>query len=52
MRSSGAWRSIVAPLVMFLLLMRVSGVALLVRDIGKRRPGYVDYLRRTNAFFP
>jgi steroid 5-alpha reductase family enzyme len=37
---------------MSLLLLRVSGVSLLERDIGQRRPGYAEYVRRTNAFFP
>jgi steroid 5-alpha reductase family enzyme len=40
------------PLVMSILLMRVSGVALLERDISTRRPGYAEYVRRTSAFFP
>ena len=34
------------------LLMRVSGVTLLEKDIGERRPQYAQYVRRTNAFFP
>jgi steroid 5-alpha reductase family enzyme len=34
------------------LLLKVSGVALLEKDIGDRRPDYNDYVRRTNAFFP
>jgi steroid 5-alpha reductase family enzyme len=50
--SSGAWWSIVGPLTMSLLLMRVSGVTLLEKDIGERRPAYAEYVRRTNAFFP
>jgi len=50
--SAGAWWSIVGPLLMSLLLMRVSGVRLLEKDIGERRPKYADYVRRTNAFFP
>jgi steroid 5-alpha reductase family enzyme len=37
---------------MSVLLLRVSGVTLLERDIGQRRPGYAEYIRRTNAFFP
>jgi steroid 5-alpha reductase family enzyme len=37
---------------MSLLLMQVSGVTLLEKDIGERRPGYEDYVRRTNSFFP
>jgi steroid 5-alpha reductase family enzyme len=50
--AAGAWWSIVGPLLMSVLLMRVSGVTLLEQDIGERRPGYTDYIRRTNAFFP
>jgi steroid 5-alpha reductase family enzyme len=37
---------------MTFLLMRVSGVTLLERSIGDRRPGYAAYKRSTNAFFP
>lgn len=50
--AGGAWWSIVGPALMSTLLMRVSGVTLLEKTIGKRRPGYEDYVRRTNAFFP
>jgi steroid 5-alpha reductase family enzyme len=49
--AGGAW-TIVAPLLMTVLLLRVSGVALLEQDIGERRPAYADYIARTNAFFP
>lgn len=44
--------SIAGPIVMSILLLRVSGVALLEKDIAERRPGYADYVRRTSAFFP
>jgi steroid 5-alpha reductase family enzyme len=37
---------------MTLLLLKVSGVTLLEKDIGERRPGYADYVRRTSAFLP
>ena len=50
--SAGAWWSLPGPLLMSLLLLRVSGVALLEKDIGERRPQYAEYARRTNAFFP
>jgi steroid 5-alpha reductase family enzyme len=50
--SAGAWWSLLGPLLMSVLLMRVSGVALLEKTIGRRRPEYQDYVRRTNAFFP
>lgn len=44
--------TVAGPLLMSFLLMRVSGVAMLERTIGRRRPGYEDYVRTTNAFFP
>lgn len=50
--SAGAWWSLPAPLLMTLLLLKVSGVALLEKDIAQRRPHYAGYMARTNAFFP
>ena len=50
--AAGAWWTIVGPLIMSFLLLRFSGVRLLERDIGERRPAYAEYVRRTNAFFP
>jgi steroid 5-alpha reductase family enzyme len=47
----GAW-TIVSPLLMTVLLLRISGVTLLEQDISMRRPGYADYAGRTNRFFP
>ncbi len=44
--------AIVGPIVMTFFLLRVSGVAMLERSITKRRPGYDEYMRKTNAFFP
>lgn len=49
---AGEWWTLFAPLLMTLLLLRVTGVTLLERDIGERRPAYRDYVERTNAFFP
>ena len=49
---AGAWWTVFSPVIMTVLLLRVSGVALLERDIGERRPAYRDYVARTNAFFP
>jgi steroid 5-alpha reductase family enzyme len=34
------------------LLLKISGVALLEKDIAERRPAYRQYMQRTNAFFP
>lgn len=50
--SAGGWWSIASPLLMTYLLYKVSGVALLERDIHERRPAYRDYIARTNAFLP
>jgi steroid 5-alpha reductase family enzyme len=49
---AGGWWTVFSPLLMSLLLLRVSGVTLLERDIGERRPAYRDYVRRTSTFFP
>jgi steroid 5-alpha reductase family enzyme len=38
--------------VMTILLTRVSGKAMLERDIAQRRPQYADYIERTSGFFP
>ena len=50
--AAGGWWSIVSPLLMSFLLLNVSGVVLLEKDISQRRPAYRDYITRTNAFFP
>jgi steroid 5-alpha reductase family enzyme len=46
------WASLPGPALMTFLLLRVSGVALLERSIGKRRPGYAEYVERVPAFVP
>ncbi|WP_296898577.1 DUF1295 domain-containing protein [Thiohalocapsa sp.] len=50
--AAGAWWTIIGPILMTYLLLRVSGVALLEQDMRHRRPTYQDYIHRTNAFFP
>ena len=49
--AAGAWWTLVGPLVMSFLLLRVSGVTLLEQGM-KSRPGYEAYVRRTSTFFP
>lgn len=48
----GGFWSIVGPITMTVLLTSVSGVPMLERKIGERRPGYDEYARRTSAFLP
>ncbi len=50
--AAGGWWTLLSPVLMSLLLLKVSGVALLEKTITERRPEYADYVRRTNAFFP
>ena len=50
--ASGYWWSIVSPLLMTILLLKVSGVSLLESTISERRPEYASYCKTTNAFFP
>ena len=45
------WTAI-GPILMSILLTRVSGVALLERSLLTRRPRYAEYVQRTSAFFP
>ena len=47
----GAW-GLIGALVMNILLLRVSGVALLERSLRKRKPAYEAYAERTSAFVP
>jgi steroid 5-alpha reductase family enzyme len=49
--AAGGWWTVLSPLAMTVLLMRVSGVTLLESALAKR-PGYQDYIARTSAFFP
>ena len=49
--SGGAW-TILSPILMAFLLLKVSGVTMLEKDISNRRPKYDAYKKRTNAFFP
>jgi steroid 5-alpha reductase family enzyme len=50
--AAGGWWTVFSPILMTILLLKVSGVALLESTIAERRPAYADYVRRTNAFFP
>lgn len=48
----GAAWTLVAPVLMTVLLLRVSGVSLLEHDLRQTKPGYASYLSRTSAFVP
>ena len=46
------WWTIISPILMTWLILRVSGVSLLERGLRKRRAGYDAYAARTSAFIP
>lgn len=50
--AGGGWWSLFSPIVMTFFLLRVSGVALLEKDLKDAKPGYQDYIRKTSAFVP
>ncbi|MCP5144508.1 MAG: DUF1295 domain-containing protein [Gammaproteobacteria bacterium] len=50
--ASGAAWTVIAPLLMTVLLLKVSGVSLLEKDIHQRRPAYRHYIETTSAFIP
>ncbi len=47
----GAWTAY-SPILMTVLLLRVSGVAMLERTQVKTKPEYRDYVQSTSAFIP
>jgi steroid 5-alpha reductase family enzyme len=49
---TGAWWTIVGPLLLTYLLLKFSGVTLMEQTIVERRPAYRAYMVRTNAFVP
>ncbi len=46
------WATAVGPALLTLLLVRVSGVAMLDELLRRTKPGYADYIQRTPAFLP
>jgi len=49
--AAGGWWTIFSPVLMTLLLLRVSGVSLLEKSL-ETRPGYKEYVEKTSAFIP
>lgn len=49
---TGAWWTVVGPLLLTYLLLKFSGVTLLEQTIVERRPAYRAYIARTNTFIP
>ncbi|MFM0730652.1 DUF1295 domain-containing protein [Paraburkholderia sediminicola] len=47
-----AWFTLLPPLLMAFLLLKLSGIPLLEESMAKRRAGYADYMRTTSALIP
>jgi steroid 5-alpha reductase family enzyme len=52
LNSGVAAAGVIGPLVMSILLMRVSGVGPLEKQMHETKPAYRDYTMRTSPFFP
>jgi steroid 5-alpha reductase family enzyme len=50
--STGGWWVFLSPLIMTLLLLKVSGVTLLEKSLKGTKPQYKEYVEKTSAFFP
>ena len=46
------WWTIISPIVMTVVLTKMTGIPLTEASIMKARPGYRDYIARTNSFIP
>jgi len=50
--AAGGWWTIFSPIIMTILLLRVSGVTLLEKTLATTKPGYKEYVESTSAFVP
>lgn len=44
--------ALIAPAVMLLLILKISGVPLMEAELAVRKPGYADYMQRTRMLVP
>ncbi len=50
--STSAWWTVVSPIVITTVLLKMTGVSLMEKAIVQTRPGYREYIQTTNAFVP
>ncbi len=50
--AAGGYWQIIGSVVMTLLIIKVSGVALLEKSLKDSKPQYREYIRKTSSFFP
>lgn len=50
--TDNSWWTVVSPLVITAVLLKMTGIPLTERSIVDHRPAYREYIERTRAFFP
>ena len=50
--AAGSYLPVLGSILMTLLIIKVSGVALMEKSLNESKPEYREYIRRTNAFIP
>mgnify|MGYP001127686813 CR=1 FL=1 len=50
--TAGGWWTIFSPIIMTILLTRVSGARLLEKTLVNEKPGYKEYVEATSEFIP
>jgi steroid 5-alpha reductase family enzyme len=48
----GGWWTVVSPVIISLVLLKMTGVPLTEAALKTRRPGYAKYIEKTSTFFP
>ena len=47
-----SWWTVICPIIVTAVLLKMTGIPLTEKDLIKRRPGYESYIKRTSAFVP
>lgn len=47
-----SWWTVLSPLIITSVLLKMTGIPLTEKTLKARRPGYQEYIQRTNAFIP
>lgn len=50
--AAGSYWQIIGSVIMTMLIIKVSGVALLEKTLNNTKPQYREYIEKTNSFFP
>lgn len=50
--SAGSYWPVIGSLIMTFLIIKISGVVLLEKTLVNNKPEYMEYTRKTSAFFP